>query len=121
MLGSISGKVLFSDGVELILETPSGVGYQIYCQTIFPEGGKASLYLSHVIRETSETLFAFTSLRAKKTFELLMTVKGVGPKSAYNIVSQIGVDQVISAVQGEQKKILTQISGVEIKPRHKLF
>lgn len=112
MIGMLRGKVVFSDGSELILETASGVGYQMHCHYIFPEGGVAHLFISHIVRETAELLFAFRSLREKKAFELLTTVKGVGPKSAYNIVSQIGVDQMTSAIQSEQKKILTQVSGV---------
>ena len=112
MIGVISGKVLFSDGVETILYTPSGVGYQIYCRHILPEGETTSLYISHVIRETSEDLYSFRSLREKKLFELIMTVKGVGPKSAFNLVASMNVEEIINAIQSEQKKTLTKIPGV---------
>lgn len=115
MIGVLTGNILFSDGQEALIETASGVGYQVYCNCIFPEGEPASVYVAHIIRETAETLFAFRTLREKKLFELMITVKGVGPKSAYNIVSQINIDEIIMAVSTEQKSILTKVSGVGVK------
>lgn len=115
MIGVLTGQILFSDGVESIIQTSSGTGYQIFCAHIFPEGDVASVYVSHIVRETAELLFAFTSLRDKKLFELLTTVKGVGPKSAYNIVSQITQDEIVRAVSTDQKPILTKVSGVGAK------
>jgi len=115
MIGVLTGQVLFSDGVESILQTSSGTGYQIFCSHIFPEGDVASVYVSHIVRETAELLFAFKNLREKKLFELLTTVKGVGPKSAYNIVSQISQEEIARAVSTDQKAILTKVSGVGAK------
>ena len=115
MIGFINGAVIFSDGKEAIVQTDSGVGYQIYCYYILPEGEKASLLISHIVRENSEELFSFKSLREKKLFELLTTVKGVGPKSAYNIISGLGVEQIISSIATDDKKTLTKISGVGAK------
>lgn len=115
MIGVLTGDILFSDGQEALIQTAGGIGYQIYCNYIFPEGENASVFVSHVIRESAETLYAFRSLREKKLFELMTTVKGVGPKSAYSIVSQISIEQIITAVSTEQKSILTKISGVGVK------
>lgn len=115
MIGFLNGTVVFSDGKEAILQTPSGVGYQVYCYYILPEGEKASLLISHIVRENSEELFSFKSLREKKLFELLTTVKGVGPKSAYNIISGLGVEQIISSIATDDKKTLVKISGVGAK------
>ena len=112
MIGVISGKVLFSDGVETIIYTSSGIGYQIYCRQILVEGETSSLYISHIIRENSEDLYSFRSLREKKLFELLTTVKGVGPKSAYNLASSLDVEETIAAIQSGEKKVLTKVPGV---------
>ena len=115
MIGVLSGKVLFSDGQEIIVLTKTGLGYQAYCCHILPEGGETALYVSHVIRENSEDLYCFRNLREKKLFELLTTVKGVGPKSAFNLVSKIDTEEIISAVVSDQKRILTRVSGVGAK------
>ncbi len=115
MIGVLTGTILFSDGQEALIQTASGVGYQTYCSYIFPEGESTCVYVAHIIRESTEVLFAFRTLREKKLFELMTTVKGVGPKSAYNIVSQISLDQIIMAVSTEQKSILTTVNGVGTK------
>lgn len=112
MIGFLTGEVVFSDGHELVLLTGSGVGYQLHYHHVLAEGTRASLYVSHVVKETSEELFGFEHLRAKKLFELLLSVRGVGPKSAYALMSSLEVQQIIEAIQGESKKLLTQAPGV---------
>ncbi|TNE97551.1 MAG: Holliday junction branch migration protein RuvA, partial [Deltaproteobacteria bacterium] len=98
MIGFLSGTVVFSDGQDLILNTASGVGYQIFCQQVLAEGSRATLYISHVIKEASQELYGFSNLREKKLFELLTTVKGVGPKSAYSMLANLGGENIITAV-----------------------
>lgn len=112
MIGFIEGEVLFSDGVETIIHTSSGIGHQVYYNHVLAEGTKASLYISHVIREGSEELFGFSSIRSKKLFELLLTVKGVGPKSAFSLLNALGPNQVVEAVMFDQKKVLTKAPGI---------
>lgn len=115
MIGFISGEVLFSDGQESIIQTASGIGYQVFYNKVLVEGTLATVYISHIIKEDSETLFGFHSLRAKKLFELLLTVKGIGPKSAYNLISNLGVNEIINAVNIEAKSTLTKVPGLGTK------
>jgi Holliday junction DNA helicase RuvA len=112
MIGHINGQVMFSDGNEVILLTASGVGHQVYFHQVLAESTTASLFISHIIKETSEELYGFSDLREKKLFEMLITVKGVGPKSAYNLISCLGSEQIIQGVQLENKKLLTKAPGV---------
>jgi Holliday junction DNA helicase RuvA len=112
MVGFITGSVLFSDGKEAIIQSRSGVGYQLYCYSILPEGGRSSVFVSHIVRENSEELYSFKSLREKKLFELLITVKGVGPRSAYSVLAQLGSHLLVSAVKNEDKTTLKSVSGV---------
>ncbi len=115
MISFIQGKVIFSDGQEVIVADASGVGYQIYCRTLFAEGSSVALYLSHIIKEASEALYGFISLREKKMFELLNEVKGVGPKSAYTLISSLGVKQICDAINFEDKKSLSKAPGIGAK------
>jgi Holliday junction DNA helicase RuvA len=112
MIGFLSGSVIFSDGQESIISTASGIGYQVYYQQILAEGSQAELYISHVIKEASEELYGFSSLREKKMFEMFTKVKGVGPKSAFSLVGTLGVDQIIQAISFENKKVLTKVPGI---------
>lgn len=115
MIGFLCGEVIFSDGVESVIQTTSGIGYQVFYNKVLVEGSQAVIYISHIIKEDSETLYGFHSLRAKKLFELLLTVNGVGPKSAYGLISSIGVNDIINAVKLEAKSTLTKAPGVGAK------
>ena len=115
MIGFLTGEVLFSDGSESIIQTSSGIGYQVYYNKVLVEGTLAAIYIAHIVKEDSETLFGFGSLRAKKLFEMLLSVKGIGPKSAYNLISNIGVNEIINAVNLEAKATLTKVPGLGAK------
>ena len=115
MIGHLQGEVLFSDGVESVILTNSGIGYQVYIHQVLPEGSLASIFISHVIREASEELYGFRTIREKKMFEMLTSVKGVGPKSAFSLASNVGVDQIINAITMDDKKTLTKAPGIGAK------
>ncbi len=115
MIGQISGEITFSDGKELILLTTSGIGYQIYYNQVLPEGRKTTLFISQIFKEDSQDLFGFDSLRNKKLFEMLITVKGVGPKSAYNLLCHLGPDSLIDAISYESVDLLKKTPGVGAK------
>ena len=87
MIGHIQGEVLFSDGVEVIISTNSGIGYQITFHKVLAEGQFASLFISHVIREAAQTLYGFEGLRDKKLFAAAMNELSLitGRKPAYSV------------------------------------
>jgi Holliday junction DNA helicase RuvA len=115
MIGFVTGEVLFSDGNEVILQTASGIGYQVFYNKVLAEGTEAGLFISHIIKEDSQTMYGHHSLRAKKLFEMLLTVKGIGPKSAYALISNLGVNEIINAVNLEAKNSLTKVPGLGTK------
>jgi Holliday junction DNA helicase RuvA len=112
MIGFLVGEVIFSDGNESILQTPSGIGYQVFYNKVLVEGSRAAIFVSQIINENSQTLYGFSSLRTKKLFEMLLTVNGIGPKSAYALICNLGVNEIITAVNLEAKATLTKAPGV---------
>jgi Holliday junction DNA helicase RuvA len=121
MIGYLQGEVVFSDGHETVLLTSSGVGYQVYFHQILAEGTTTNIYVSHIIKEADEELYGFLTLREKKLFELLLTVKGVGPKSAYNLICNISPEKLIEAIALENKTALTKVPGVGPKSAAQLI
>jgi len=115
MIGYLVGEVLFSDGKELIIKTKDGIGYQIYMTALLVEGSLAEIFISHIFKDSGQELFGFETLREKKLFELLNSVKGVGPKSGYSLLSALGADAIIQSVQLENKKVLTKAPGIGAK------
>jgi Holliday junction DNA helicase RuvA len=71
-----------------------------------------SLFISHIIREQSQDLYGFETVEDKKFFEMLLDVNGIGPKSAFSLVSHLGVEQILSAITFENIDILKSAPGV---------
>ena len=90
MIAHIRGKITEKFGNSLIIDV-AGVGYEITVPTpdfdavMLDEEKKFFTY--HSIRENAEELYGFSSLMAKKLFELLISVQGVGPKAGIAILS----------------------------------
>lgn len=115
MLAHVSGTVAEKFGSSVIVDV-HGVGYEIavprgdYDQVTLDETVK--FYTYHHIREQSEELFGFSSLAAKKLFELLITVQGVGPKAALAILSLGTAEQVRNAIANSDSVFITKAVGV---------
>jgi Holliday junction DNA helicase RuvA len=71
-----------------------------------------ALYISHIIRETAQDLYGFESMDDKKFFEMLLDVNGIGPKSAFSLVTHLGVQQIISAITFDNTDVLKSAPGV---------
>jgi Holliday junction DNA helicase, RuvA subunit len=115
MIAHVSGVVVEKFGSSLIVDV-HGVGYELqvaagdYDVTLLESNVK--FYTYHHIREQSQELFGFSSLAAKKLFEMLITVQGVGPKAALAILSVGDSEQVRNAIANSDSAYITQASGV---------
>ena len=69
-------------------------------------------YTYHHVREQAEELFSFSSLAAKKLFEMLITVQGVGPKAALAILSLGDAEQVRNAIANADSAFVQKAAGV---------
>lgn len=113
MIAALSGKVIHRDLTWLILEV-GGVGYQVFtpAQLVAAVGQDLRLFCSHQVREDSQTLYGFATLAERSLFELLLTVSGVGPKSALSIVSSRPVDQVLTAIETTDISLFEAAPGI---------
>jgi Holliday junction DNA helicase RuvA len=112
MIGYLTGTVVYSDSNKSIVLTAQGVGYEVSTSTQLVPNRDVSLFVSHIIREQSQDLYGFESIEDKKFFEMLLDVNGIGPKSAFSLVSHLGVEQILSAITFENVDILKSAPGV---------
>lgn len=112
MIGYVSGTVVFSDLNKSIILTAQGVGYEVHTATPLVPNKDIALFISHIIREQSQDLYGFNSADEKKFFEMLIDVNGIGPKSAFSLISHLGVEQIISAITFENADVLKSAPGV---------
>jgi Holliday junction DNA helicase RuvA len=115
MIAHVSGVVAEKFGSSVIVDV-HGVGYEVavaagdYERALLNEPVK--FHTHHHIREQSQELFGFTSLAAKKLFEMLITVQGVGPKAALAILSLGDSELVRNAIANGDSAFITKASGV---------
>ncbi len=115
MIAHVSGVVAEKFNSSLIVDV-HGVGYEVavaaldYDAALLNEPIK--LFTYHHIREQSQELFGFSSLAAKKLFELLITVQGVGPKAGLAILSLGDSETVRNAIANSDAGFITKASGV---------
>ena len=75
-------------------------------------GSKQKLHTSFVVREDSLTLYGFDNADDRDTFEILMTVSGIGPRLGIAALDVLGADGLRAAVAAEDLKSLSTIPGV---------
>lgn len=121
MIGYISGTVVYSDSQKSVVLTNSGVGYEICTSTPMVPNKDVALFISHIIREQSQDLYGFETVEDKKFFEMLLEVNGIGPKSAFALISHVGVQQIISAITLENVDILKSAPGVGKKSAEQII
>lgn len=112
MIGYIEGNVVSSEPNRIIVLTTQGVGYEVNVPTLHMPGKSVSLFTTHVIREDSQSLFGFVSLDEKRLFEMLVEVNGVGPKTAFGLISHLGHAGVVSAISLENAGMLKEAPGI---------
>ena len=115
MIAHVQGAVAEKFGASIVIDV-HGVGYEInVAATDFDNTSldqDVKFYTYHHVREQSEELFGFSSLAAKKLFELLITVQGVGPKAALAILSLGDAETVRNAIANGDGAFLAKASGV---------
>lgn len=115
MIAHVFGKVAEKFNGSLVIDV-HGVGYEVSVATNDFDavilGQEVKFYTYHHVREQSEELFGFSSLAAKKLFEMLITVQGVGPKAALVILSLGDAEQVRNAIANADSGFVQKATGV---------
>lgn len=123
MIGYVSGIVVYSNEKFLIIDV-SGVGYKVHTTpdvlTVSPVGTPVSLWIHTVVREDVLELFGFSSIAIQELFELLITISGIGPKSALGILAIADTASLVHAIKTENVAYLTQVSGIGKKTAEKI-
>src|SRR3989339_1862887 len=124
MISFISGIVKFKGKSYVTVLTSSGVGYEVNVTTSFLAevkiGEELEIYTYLKVAETALELFGFRNLEEKTFFELLISVKGLGPRGALNILALGSLDEIQDAIGRGDVSYLTQVSGIGRKTAERL-
>lgn len=115
MIDYLEGKVIDQAENSLIISV-NGVGFRVFVTKSVLERVEihktAALYTHLVVREESLTLYGFENEDVKEMFVLLLSVSGVGPRTAMAMVSSLDKDMIENAILTNQPEKLSSIQGV---------
>jgi len=121
----IHGTLVEKQPTFAIVET-GGIGYKLWItvQTFSSlpfEQKKVLLYTSFIVREESQTLYGFLSKEEKTVFELLLTISGIGPKSALALIGHLSISSLELAIQTNNSKLIAKAPGIGKKTAERLI
>lgn len=110
----------------LVTVDVNGIGFQLMVplstsQKLPQVGQKIKLLTHHVVREDAELLFGFATEEERSLFRLLLSVSGIGPKSAITVLSGLGMSELKRAIVNGSVPDLTAISGIGKKTAERII
>jgi holliday junction DNA helicase RuvA len=115
MLAYLSGKIQNKGKGYIILRT-GDVGYKLFVNgTIYAAleiGQLAEFYTHQYVREDALDLYGFKTMEELELFELLISISGIGPKSALGVLAIASPDDLREAITRGDSTLLTKVSGI---------
>ncbi|MDY0301610.1 MAG: Holliday junction branch migration protein RuvA [Trichlorobacter sp.] len=123
MIAMLTGQIAHKTPDHLILNV-QGVGYRVMIpfSTYYelPEEGEITLHIHTNVRDDAIWLYGFRSRTEKTFFQLLITVSGIGPKLARDILSNIQPAQLAASLMQADLHKLSSIPGIGKKTAERL-
>lgn len=123
MIANLSGKVLSLRGVFAIIDA-QGVGYEVRCTqaclATLNQGSNCQVVVFTEVREDAINLYGFADQAEKEVFLLLLKVKGVGARSASEILSNVDKQQLLRAIGSGDVHTLQTVKGVGKKTAERI-
>lgn len=123
MISTLTGKISHKDLRFVVLDV-GGVGYKVFAPGSvidkLPSGKNTTLWTHLAVRENSQDLYGFLAKEDLDLFEMLITVSGIGPKTAIGVLSVVLPETVRLAISSSDTAYLTKVSGVGKKIAEKI-
>jgi len=125
VIGKIKGKLLELDINIGLIETPTGISYYVYLTPPIISKNKVGeiidIYTYFQVRDDAHVLFGFQTKKEYDFFKLLLGVSGVGPKTAFSVISFSKSEDLISAVKNNNSDYFSRIPGLGKKTAMKII
>jgi Holliday junction DNA helicase RuvA len=125
VIAHLRGRILRKGPQEAVLDV-AGVGYRVAIPVstfyrLGEPGAEVELRIHTHVREDTLALYGFLTAGEQELFERLISVSGVGPKLAVNILSGIEVPDLVGALRASDVARLTRVPGVGKKTAERLI
>lgn len=123
MISYLEGKIIYKGNNEVILFN-NGVGYQVFLaeSTIkdLSLQQDVSFYTHHQVKEEASDLYGFAVFEELELFRLLISISGIGPKTALGIFNFCSAGDLKEAIARGEAGLLTKVSGIGAKTAERL-
>lgn len=123
MIAYLEGKIVERD-LESIILNVGGVGYLVFATPDLIQEAQnkdeISIWTYLAVRENALDLYGFSSKKELSIFKLLLTISGIGPKSALSVLSSASIETLISGIQSNDAAYLAKMSGLGKKTAEKI-
>jgi Holliday junction DNA helicase RuvA len=125
MIAHLRGDITQTGDRWVVIDV-HGIGYQVQVTqpalaVLTHSRENVTLFTHLAVREDAMTLFGFLHASELEMFRILIGVSGIGPQTALNVLSQIGIEEFALAILNEDEKSLTRISGIGAKSAKRLI
>jgi holliday junction DNA helicase RuvA len=125
MIASLSGSILKIEESSLVIGV-GGVGVRVFVpRTVLEDvGGVGRTLLLHthlIVREQELALYGFETVADLQLFEVLLSVRGIGPKVALAILATLSPELLKSAVMREETAVLQRVPGIGKKTAERIM
>lgn len=125
MISLIKGKIISKNLSELVVLTAGGVGYKIFVAPSkidnYPVGVDMEILTYLVVKEDALDLYGFSDAAEREMFVMALSVSGIGPKSALQLLSLGSVAEIKTAIASGDADYLSKIHGVGRKTAERLI
>ncbi|MCK6604587.1 MAG: Holliday junction branch migration protein RuvA [Ignavibacteriaceae bacterium] len=124
MIGALNGKILNLKPTSLILMA-GGTGYEVnisintYDRIL--NSTETFLYIHTSVKEDAITLYGFYTEEEREMFRLLISISGIGPKTAQSVLSKIRPDELRIAIGAGDVKRISATPGIGKKTAERLI
>jgi Holliday junction DNA helicase RuvA len=123
MIAFLKGRVISKNNTAAVVLVQD-VGYQVFCGENFLNTLKINeeqeFYIYHHVKEDASDLYGFQTSLDLEIFSLLLSVSGVGPKSALGVLSVSSAQDVSQAIMQGDPNLLTKVSGIGKKTAERI-
>ncbi len=124
MLSLLRGDIVTKTPTELELDV-NGVGYHLTIpvstfEKLQSANGRVTILTYLHVREDAMQLFGFATEQERDMFRMLISVSGIGPKSAQVILSGLRAEELRSAISQGNISALTSVPGIGKKTAERI-
>jgi len=124
MYDYIEGRIIEKTPTYMVIDT-GNIGFFINISvntfTRVPEKDHCRLYLHQIIRDDAHLLFGFIDKQERNIFRQLISVSGIGANTARLILSSLGPDDIVKAINEGNVYLLKSIKGIGIKTAQRII